>query len=252
MPFSVVITTFNSARTLPQCLASVAFADDIVVLDSQSTDATLALARASGARLFSQPFKGYALQKAEAVALAAHDWILLLDSDEHLASGSEAAIRNAISCDSAHGYTLPRIERIFWRYQHRLTRPNRFLRLFDRRYFTMSQQRVHESPQISGAVGELDICLIHEGDVDIAGKVEKLNKYSTLQLSDIKRARSLAVRMTIYPIWYFMRSYFLRRQCMSGWAGFINSVELAHYAFLKYAKRYEVEQAVIQKYNNQP
>lgn len=251
MPLSVVVTTFNSARTVSKCLASVAFADDIVVLDSQSSDATAALAQAGGARLFSQAFKGYALQKADAVALAAHDWVLLLDSDEHLTAHSEASIRRAIESGSAQGYTLPRIERIFWRYQHPLTRANRFLRLFNRKYFLMSQHCVHESPIITGRVEKLEVPIIHEGDHDIAGKVDKLNRYSTLQLGDFKRARSLALRMTVYPVWYFLRSYLVRRQFMGGWAGFINSVELAHYAFLKYAKRYEAEQNRIQKSNKQ-
>ena len=102
----------------------------------------------------------------------------------------------------------------------------------------MSAHAVHESVLVTGEIGDLAGCIIHDGDQSIAQKLNKLNQYSSLAAM-AKRPRggfAGAFRLTLYPVWYFFRAYVLRRQFLNGWAGYINSVELAHYAFLKYAK----------------
>ena len=107
-PVSVVVTTLDNATTLERCLASVAWADEIVVLDSGSRDATLEIAKKYTQRIFSQPFAGYSAQKQRAIDLAAHDWVLLLDADEALGAGSRAAIETALENPRAAGFRLPR------------------------------------------------------------------------------------------------------------------------------------------------
>ena len=246
MKLSGVVTCFNSAETLARCLASLHFCDEIIVLDSGSSDASVAIAKAHGAAVHVQAFAGYTKQKSAVIALAQYPWIILLDSDERLAAGTETLIRAAILHTEVAGFRLPRRERIFWRYAHPNTRSNDFLRLFLRDQVQMSAHAVHESPIVTGKTAKLAALIWHNGERSIALKADKLNQYSSLALADWKRQKHPGfLRLTLYPLWYFFRAYVLKRQFLNGWAGYINSVELAHYAFLKYAKRLEALQAPI-------
>ncbi len=241
---SGVVTTFNNAETLNRCLASLkTICSEIVVLDSGSTDRTREIAESFGARFHVQIFAGYSAQKAAAIALASQSWVILLDSDEALDDTAQQAICVALAAGTAAfaGYRLERREFIFWRYQHILSKHNRFLRVFDRHKAQMSAHAVHESVLVTGQVQDLAGCIIHDGDRSIAQKLTKLNQYSSLAALAKKPRLGLsrAFRLTLYPAWYFFRAYVLRRQFLNGWAGYINSVELAHYAFLKYAKALE-------------
>lgn len=243
-PLSAVVTTYNNADTLVQCLAGLRFAEELVVLDSGSSDATRDIAEAHGARVAIQPFRGYGPQKADAIALARHDWILLLDADEWLPAESASALQQALAEATAQGirgFRLPRIEWLFWRYQHPGSRPNTYLRLFDRRHYRMSASPVHAAPDVSGPVRTLRAPFFHDGERDLDTKVRKINAYA----EGLKHERpdmplwQLRLRMVMYPPWYFVRSYLLKRQFLNGWAGFVNAVVLAFYAFLKDAKRHE-------------
>ncbi len=238
-----VVTTLNNADTLGRCLASLkAICSEIIVLDSCSTDATRQIAESFGARFHVQPFAGYSAQKSAAIALASADWIVLLDSDEALDATAQGAIRAALADQScAAGFRLKRRELIFWRFQHIWSKHNRFLRVFDRRKAQMSNHIVHESVIVIGEIINLAGCIIHAGDRSIEQKLAKLNQYSSLAARQKRPISTIsgALRLTLYPVWYFFRAYILRRQCLNGWAGYINSVELAHYAFLKYAKMLE-------------
>ncbi len=244
-PLSAVVTTYNNADTLAKCLAGLDFADELLVLDSGSSDPSQEIAAAHGAIVHVQAFRGYGPQKAAAIALARHDWILLLDADEWLPTTSAAALEHALAgatTQGIHGYRLPRIEWLFWRYQHPASRPNTYLRLFDRRHYRMSASPIHAAPEVSGPVHTLtDAPFFHDGERDLDTKVRKINAYA----EGLKHERpdmplwQLRVRMVAYPPWYFVRSYLLKRQFLNGWAGFVNAVVLAFYAFLKDAKRHE-------------
>jgi glycosyltransferase involved in cell wall biosynthesis len=238
---SVVVTTFDSAATLDACLRSVAWADEIVVLDSGSTDATLAIAARYQARIHAQPFAGYSAQKQSAIDLASHRWVLLLDSDESLPASAAASLRQALQAPVHAGYQLWRREWQFWRWQSRRTRLNHYVRLFDRRRARMSGHAVHESVQVDGSVGVLDVILDHYGEPDIAGRMAKANRYSSMQLEELERRAIswLRLRMVVYPTLAFARYYLLRGHWRSGWAGFIAARIHAFYAFAKYAKLYE-------------
>jgi glycosyltransferase involved in cell wall biosynthesis len=240
-PLSVVVTAYNSAATLEACLASVAWADDIVVLDSGSTDGTQALARAHGARVHSQPFAGYSAQKQAAIELARHRWVLLLDSDEALPPNAAALVRRALEAPDCAGFRLWRREWLFWRWQSPRARHNLYVRLFDRERARMSGHSVHESVQVDGPVRKLEVVLDHYGEPDIAGRVDKANRYSSLQAAADARRRNawLGWRMVAYPSVAFLRYYLLRGHWRSGWAGFIGARVHAFYAFLKYAKLHE-------------
>ena len=245
-PLSAVVTTFNSAATLEQCLASVAWADDLVVLDSGSTDATVEIAQKYKARLFSEPFRDYAPQKQSAIDKAAHAWVLLLDADEMLTDAARPVIERALESPAVAGFRLPRREQMFWTFQHESSWTNAHLRLFDRRRGRMNAVPVHAAPEVDGPVRTLrDAILLHYGEPDIRTKVDKINAYSSGLVADKlrRRQRFLGVRMLFYPPVFFLRQYIGKRYFLNGWAGFISAATGAFYVFLKYAKVYEARRS---------
>lgn len=242
---SVFITTYNNGRTLTTCLESVKWADEIVMLDSFSTDDTLAIGRRYGARIAQHKFMGYGPQKQMALAATANDWVLLLDADEALSPALQAEIRQLLQVGpAAEGYEIPRQEQLFWRMYHPATRMNHYLRLFDKRRGGIDDMPIHAAPKIQGRVARLKGPLYHYGETDIHTKVEKINAYSTGLVADkIKRQRwGIPLIMLFYPPLFFIRSYLFKRNFLNGWAGFINSAVAAFYVFLKYAKLYEYHQ----------
>lgn len=241
---SVVVTTLNNAATLDACLRSVGWADEIVVLDSGSTDATVAIAAHYQARVHTQPFAGYSAQKQAAINLASHRWVLLLDSDESITAEDAALLESTLVAPGHRGFQLWRREWQFWRWQSKRSRLNHYVRLFDRQYARMSGHEVHESVLVDGSIGILDVVIDHYGEPDIAGRVAKANRYSSLQLVDLERrgASALQLRMVTYSSVAFLRYYLLRGHYRSGWAGFIAARIHAFYAFLKYAKLHEKRQ----------
>jgi glycosyltransferase involved in cell wall biosynthesis len=241
-PLSVVLITFNNADTLDRCLSEVDWADEIVVLDSGSTDDTVAIARRHGARVDVHPFDDYGPQKQRAFDMATHDWVLNLDADEMLSPGTRKVIEHALTQPRVAGYRLPRRERMFWTVQHILSWRNGHLRLFDRRRGGMNDVPVHAAVEVDGPVKTLWLAdFINDGDGDIATRVEKINRYSSAMVDYKlhKRQRFTGLRMVLYPPVFFLRQYLFKRYFLSGWAGFIASVTGAFYAFLKYAKLHE-------------
>lgn len=241
-PLSVVVTTLNNAATLERCLAGVVWAEDLVVLDSGSSDATVEIAQKHNARVFREAFRGYAPQKQSAIDKAAHPWVLLLDADEALADGARAAIEAALVRPAVAGFRLPRREQMFWTFQHAWSWTNAHLRLFDRRRGGMNDVPVHAAPEVDGPVRTLrQARLLHYGEPDIRTKVDKINAYSSGLVADKlrRRQRFLGVRMLLYPPVFFLRQYLFKRYFLNGWAGFISAASGAFYVFLKYAKVYE-------------
>ncbi len=241
---SLVVTTLNNAATLERCLASADWADDVVVLDSGSSDATQQIAAVHGARLFHEAFKGYAAQKQSAIDKAAHRWVLLLDADEALADGARAAIEAALQVPAVAGFRLPRREQVFWTFNHAGVRLNTHLRLFDRERVRMNAVPVHAAPETNEPVSTLrDAVFVHYGEPDIATKVGKINAYSSglVEHKRRKRQRFVFARLVLYPGLFFLRQYIGKRWFLDGWAGFINAVSAAYYVFLKYAKVYEAQ-----------
>ena len=242
---SAFVTTYNNARTLAACLQSVAWADEIVVLDSFSTDDTCEIARRFGATLVQHSFLGYGPQKQLALEHTSHQWVLLLDADEMLSEDSQTEIQHLLrNGPRADGYELPRSEQVFWRINHPRVRMNYYLRLFNKSKGQVSDMPIHAAPKILGSIHRLRYPFYHFGETDIHTKVEKINGYSSGLVADKlqKGRRANPLMMIVYPPWFFVRSYFFKRGILNGWAGFISSVTGAFYVFLKYAKLYEHHQ----------
>ncbi len=242
---SAVITTFNNARSLEACLKSVEWADELVVLDSFSTDETLDIAARYGCTIAKHTFMGYGPQKQMAIDMAMYDWILLLDADEALSPALQDEIQFLITNNPPlDSYEMPRIEQIFWRMNHPRVRFNHFLRLFDRRKTRMSLMPIHAAPKTIGSIGRLKHGFYHFGEISIASKVARANSYSDGLVADkvAKGKHGNPLIMLFYPPLFFIRLYIFKRNFLNGWAGFIGAAVGAFYVFLKYAKLYEYKQ----------
>ncbi|HFC29904.1 MAG TPA: glycosyltransferase family 2 protein [Oceanospirillales bacterium] len=241
---SAVVTCFNNQDTIEKCIASVAFADEIIVLDSFSTDATLEILKKFNCIVKQQKFKGFWQQKQDAINLATHDWVILLDSDEFLTRQAQSTIQKwQQKTAQFDAYALPRREWVFWQWSHKFVHKNSFVRLFNRQKAQVSQDLVHESIKTTGSCAKLNAEIKHFGETSIALKIEKINQYSSLaaQQKYAQGKRVLPIKLVFYPIWYFFKQYFIRRQIFNGTAGLINAYLNSKYAFLKYAKLYELQ-----------
>lgn len=241
-PLSVFITTYNNEHTLPACLESVKWADEVLILDSHSTDRTIEIARAHGCVVHQHPFQGFGRQKQRALDLTRHERVLFLDADEALSPELAAAIqtlqREGFDAD---GYELPRQEQIFWRMADRRTRMNYYLRLLRRSRARFTEMPVHAAAEINGEVKRIHHPFLHFGEPNIHTKVEKVNMYSTGLVADkVARNRHPSpLIMILYPPLFFIRGYIFKRGFVNGWAGFISAIVGAFYVFLKYAKLFE-------------
>jgi len=251
MPVSAVITCFNSAKTIEKCLHSLFWADEIIVLDSFSEDDTVPLvekfiaAEHTSVHLHQQSFKGFSQQKQDVIDRAQNDWVMLLDADECLTPKAIKKLKKwQNKMPKADAYNLPRVEWVFWHWAHPWVKRNEFIRLFNRQKSHMSQDLVHESIQVDGTVKKLYAPFKHYGETSIQVKLEKINRYSALaaQQKFDQGKRCSVFRLFLYPVFYFFRQYFIKRQIFNGVAGVINATLNSYYAYLKYAKLYELQQ----------
>lgn len=237
---TATVITLNEAAHIEACLAAVAWADEVLVVDSGSTDGTVERARATGARVITRDWPGYAAQKNFAAGEAAHDWILSVDADERVTPALSAEIRALLpTAGSRAGYRVPRLT---WHLGQWIRTtdwyPDFQLRLYDRRRARWGLRRVHESVMADGPVGDLAGHLEHYAYRDLAHHVETMNRYTTLAADDLWHAgrRASLADLALQPAAAFARNYLLRRGCLSGVAGLVISAMNAQYVFLKFAK----------------
>lgn len=238
-PFSVVIITLNAARQLEACLQSASFADEIVVVDSGSSDATVEIALKSGARVIPQDWLGFGRQKQFAVNQASHDWVLCLDADERISDRLRTSIGETLQQPRCQAYKMPRSNRFMGRYLHHGEGyPDWSLRLFDRRHARWSDDSVHEKVLAEGSVGILKGDLLHDSAEDLATYLDKQNRYTTLQAEILFRAghRCGPGKLLFSPLLRFMRFYFFRLGCLDGTPGLVHILIGCGNSFTKYAK----------------
>jgi glycosyltransferase involved in cell wall biosynthesis len=245
-PITLCVITLNEERSIERCLRSAPFARDIVVLDSGSTDRTVEIARALGARVFVEPFRGHVLQKARAVELAAHDWVLCLDADESLSAELARAAPSALARDrgACVGYELARHTFYLGRYiDHGGWWPEWRLRLFDRTQGGWTGIDPHDRVEVRGRVQRLPGEIEHFAYRDLSHHLAKVNSYTTLMASRRFEAgeRFRYRKLVLHPFGRFLRMFFVRQGFRDGWRGFLLAVIGAFYVFLKYAKLLELE-----------
>lgn len=242
---SAVVTCFNNEETIVKCIESLNFADEVIILDSFSTDKTLELLKQFDCTVHQQKFNGFSQQKQDAINLANNDWVILLDSDEFFSQKAQKKLSSwKNTTPQADAYEMPRREWVFWQWSHSWVKKNRFVRLFNRKKAKVSGDLVHESIQSTGTVSVLKAVIRHYGETSISIKIDKINHYSQLsaQQKFMQGKRVMPIKLLFYPMWYFFKQYFIRRQIFNGWAGLINASLNSRYAYMKYAKLYELQQ----------
>jgi (heptosyl)LPS beta-1,4-glucosyltransferase len=244
-PVSVTIITRNEAAHIAAALASVAWADERIVVDSGSTDDTVTIARDHGARVETRPWEGYSSQKNYAASLATHDWILSLDADERVSESLAAEIRQALNQPSPRrGYRIPRVAFYLGRWIRSTDWwPDWQLRLYHRRHGHWSRVHVHESVRISGPVGRLRGELQHFPYASVADHLETIDRYTTIAAHELYEngRRAGFARIAVHPVLAFTRNYLLRGGFRQGTAGLIVSLLNSYYVLLKFVKLWELE-----------
>jgi glycosyltransferase involved in cell wall biosynthesis len=242
---SVTVITFNEAQNLPDALASVAWADEIVLVDSESTDETVATARRFTDRVVVRPWPGYVAQKNYAASLARHDWIFSLDADERVTPALEQEIRRTLASEPPHAaYWVPRVTWHLGRWIRTTDwYPDRQLRLYDRRSAEWSGRYVHEAVKVRGTEGRLTAELQHRPYRDVSDHLETMDRYTTYAARQMHEAgrRAGFAQIAGHPPLAFVRNYFAKRGIRDGVPGLVISAMNAYYVFLKFAKLWELE-----------
>jgi glycosyltransferase involved in cell wall biosynthesis len=225
---SVTIITLNEADHIAAAIDSVAWADEIIVVDSGSSDDTVAVARSKGARVITRAWNGYVDQKNHAASLATHDWIFSLDADERVSPP------RAIPRVTFHLGRWIRTTDFYPDYQ---------TRLYDRRAGRWQGRYVHESVRVDGGPGQLQHELQHHSFRDLTDQIARLNHYSTLAARQMHEAgrRATTFDLLVHPPAAFLRNYVLRRGVLDGSVGLIISLVNAYGVFLKFAKLWELQ-----------
>jgi glycosyltransferase involved in cell wall biosynthesis len=243
---SVTVITHNEAANIAAALESVAWADEIVVVDSESTDDTAAIARRFTDRVIVRPWPGYPAQKNFAASVAQHDWILSLDADERVTPALADEIRRTLATTPPYsGFRIPRATRHLGRWIRTTDwYPDDQLRLYDRRVGQWTGQYVHESVSSTSPVGRLAAELQHYPYRNIADHLETIDRYTTLaarQMHENGRRAGL-VQIAGHPPLAFFRNYILRGGFRDGIPGLIISSLNAYYVLLKFAKLWHLRQ----------
>jgi glycosyltransferase involved in cell wall biosynthesis len=245
-PLSVVLIAHNAAAQLPECLASVAFADEVVVLVSESRDGTAEVAARYGARVVQKEWLGFGRQKQFAVEQARNDWVLCLDADERLSPELAASIVRALQAPASPVYRMARRNRFLGRWlRHGEGYPDWSTRLFDRRSARWSEDAVHEKVLHAVTPGTLEGDLLHESAEDLARYMEKQNRYTALAAQQLfgQGRRAGALELVLSPLARFVKFYLLRLGFLDGVPGLVHIAIGCMNSFMKYAKLIELHRA---------
>ena len=240
---SVVVVTKNEEDRLRACLESVAWADEIVVVDAESDDKTVGVAREFTDHVVVRPWPGYAAQKNAALDLATGRWALSLDADEIVSSELAADIGSVLAADGpADGYAVPR-RNIFWGrwVRHGGLYPDWQVRLFRRTRGRFGARAVHESVTVDGRVERLSGHLEHRSYRDVSDFLARADRYATLAADEAVRAgrRARVADLAVRPLGRFLGMYVARGGFLDGWRGFLLASLYAYYVLIRSAKIWE-------------
>ncbi len=244
MSLSVIVITKNEAHAIAKCLESVSWADEIVVLDSGSTDDTVKICESFGAKIHVTDWPGFGPQKNRALDLANGEWVLSLDADEIVTPELKNEMLNAISSGKADAFNFPRSSSYCGRFmRHAGWWPDRVTRLFRRGRAKFSQDIVHERLIVEGATAELSSPLVHHAFENLEEVLHKIDNYSTAGAAMMKEKGKNATLMDaiLHGFWSFFRTYFLKGGFLDGKEGFMLAVSNAEGTYYRYLKRMLLE-----------
>lgn len=241
---SAVVITLNEEDRIRDCLAGVAWADEIVVVDAGSDDKTVAIAREFTDHVVVRPWEGFAAQKNFAIERARGEWILSLDADEQVEPALRAEIAGVLANPGAFaGFRLARRNMMWGRWiRHGRLYPDWQLRLFRRGRGRFVERAVHESVSVDGPVGRLATPLLHHSYRDVSDFLRRADRYSTLAAEEWARTgggRFHPMQLVTAPLGRFLSMYVLHRGFLDGWRGFLLAVLYAYYVFVRAAKIWE-------------
>lgn len=240
---SVTVITLNEAERLRACLESVAWADEVIVVDAESHDKTLAVAREFTDRVWVRPWPGFAAQKNFALEQATGDWVLSLDADEQVSAELQAEIRALLGGDPPHdGYAVPRRNLFLGQWvRHGGLHPDWQLRLFRRGRGRFVERAVHEAVEVLGPVGRLRGHLVHRSYEGLGDFFERAHRYATLAAADLVRAgaRARTRDLLLRPLGRFLAMYVARGGFLDGRKGLLLAALYAYYVFMRTAKVWE-------------
>jgi len=246
LPLTVAIIARDAEAQIGECLASVKFADEVLVVDSGSRDGTVALATREGARVIEHEWLGFGRQKQFAVQSARNDWVLCLDVDERVTEALAASIREAFAGPKHNAYRIARRNRFLgvW-LAHGEGYPDWTLRLFHRSHASWSNDEVHEAVLTTVQVGRLSGDLLHDSAEDIAMYLTKQNRYTTLHAEALFRqgVRVSGWRLVVNPLVRFIKFYIVKLGFLDGAAGFAHVAIGCNNTFQKYLKLLELQKA---------
>jgi glycosyltransferase involved in cell wall biosynthesis len=227
---SVVIITKNEEKFIGDAIQSAKFANEVLILDSNSSDKTCEIALKMGARVEQHEWLGFGKQKNLAVKLAINDWVFVLDSDERISTKLEEEIQNVLESPSSNGYLVPRLNWFFGKSIKSCgLYPDYSVRLYNKCMGSFTEVAVHESVQVNGKVSKLKNHMIHLAYESVDEFVGKQKKYS--RLSNKKKN---ILKALLSPCWVFIKLYFIRFGFIDGWHGFVIAKVYAKYTFWKY------------------
>jgi len=246
LPLTVAVIALNAETQIGELLASVAFADEVLVVDSGSTDGTVSLARARGAHVMHKDWMGFGRQKQFAVSAARNDWVLCLDVDERVTPRLAQSIRAALADRRFKAWRMARRNRFLGAWlAHGEGYPDWTLRLFHRAHASWSNDEVHEAVLTTAEVGRLDGDLLHDSAEDVATYMAKQNRYTTLHAEALHRqgVRAGYARLFINPLARFLKFYVFKLGFLDGGPGFAHVVIGCNNTFHKYLKLIELQKA---------
>ena len=240
MKITATIITYNEQNNIARAIESLRCCDEIVVVDSGSSDRTAEIAERLGARLIESPWPGYARQKNLAAERACNDWILSSDADEALSEALEAEIWHIKKTGPVYdAYTMPRLAKYLGRWiLHSGWYPDRKVRLYDRNKARWVGEYVHESVVVEGRVGHLESDLLHFTCDSLSEHLKSMDRYTTLAAEQfVSMGRRVGVRHLLgVPLWTFWRTLVIKRGFLDGIEGLTIAYMAALYNFVKYAK----------------
>ena len=232
---SVTIITLNEESRIEKCINSASFADEIIVVDSDSSDQTVEIAKKAGARVIHQDWLGYGRQKQFAVEQAANDWVLCMDADEWVSPELSQSIQKVLERPVLSAYQFPRRNRFMGRWlRYGEGYPDWSLRLFDRNHAHWSEDEVHEKVVPDGDVGKVSGDLMHESEDGLQRYLEKQKRYALI-LSRRKTAlASVPFLLLLSPLVRFTKTFIFRRGFLDGYQGFMHCLIGAAGSYYKY------------------
>ncbi len=243
MTLSTVIITLNEEKNIAECLRSVSFSDEMIVVDSGSTDSTVSLAKSIGAKIFKKDFKNFASQKNFGIDHATGDWLLLIDADERVTPTLAKEIKKALEEPKAEGYFVIRRNNIFGRWMwFGINRSDRQLRLI-RKSAARFEGLMHERIYYSGKTIKLKNPLLHYSTNSISSYMAKLNLYMNLEAKILEKRRFVVgeKEMKQRPFKVFCSHYFIKLGFLDGLEGFLFCILSAYYEFIRLLKKWEIQ-----------